>query len=169
VVRAVDLLMGRVDKTDLLKSSTPTSTPIRAFDKAPFSAPKPVLIKVTSPFSALEPALQKYGGVDQQLDRRGAAAEASALQKQSPPLALEASSQEAADVDALLAAVAGTDRGVACDPARRLAVEQLIARLEARAVGRDALQSEWLYQRGEVGGSSSWGRYSRCKLKACGH
>lgn len=63
---------------------------------------------------------------------------------------LESSPQEAAEVDALLEAVDGTDRGTLCARAKRLQVEKLIAGLEARAVGQSTLRSGWLCQRSEV-------------------
>jgi hypothetical protein len=63
---------------------------------------------------------------------------------------LEASPQEAAEVDALLEAVSGTDRGTVCERAKRMQVEKLIAGLEARAVDQSTLRSGWLCQRSEV-------------------
>ena len=139
VLRAVDLLMGRTDKSDqLVKSSAESS-------EALLSAPRNDLEKPPLPGSALESTLKKYGKLDQRSD--------GALSNDLSPL-LEASPDEAAEVDALLKAVSSTDRGMVCEPGQRSQVEKLIAGLEARAVDQNALESEWLCQRSEV--SCTW-------------
>ena len=163
VQRAVALLMGQTDKdgqaaaisspTPLLEDDQVEASSLEAPEAepamSPFSAAKLLLIdKLSSPLSALDSTLEKYGKPSPRPDSHSVVEKGTLSNDLS--LDLEASPDEAAEVGALLEAVSSTDRGMVCEPDQRLHVEKLIAELEARAVDQNALESEWLCQRSEV-------------------
>ena len=148
VLRAVDLLMGRTDTNDELTESNPESSEA-VTAMSPFSAAKLLVVdKVSSPLSAVDSTIEKYGKPSQRPDIQRTVDDRALSNDYSP--ALKESSYEAAEVDALLEAVSGTDRGMICEPDQRLQVEKLIEGLEARAVDQNALESDLLCQRSEV-------------------